>query len=227
MKDASYRLIFSFAGQVFGPSLNNVTSKAPGGTREVRNKVTRFHLGAGFLAALLVFTAGTAAGWVYPQVFAPLLWPSLENLLAAAEKTMDLNPQAEYLALSAFIFLKNLSVAALLVVFGHVVFALPAVFILAVNGVLVGFLARHLVEAGLPPAAFVAGIAPHGVIELPAIFLAAGLALAIAALRLKKRATPGVIERLGFLLRVVTPLLVAAAIVEVYITPQVISRFAP
>ncbi|MEW6458974.1 MAG: stage II sporulation protein M [Bacillota bacterium] len=189
--------------------------------------MARLHLGTGFLAAVIIFTAGTVAGWAFSQAIAPLLVPSLENLIATAEKTMGLNPEIGHLALSAFIFLKNLSVTAILVFVGHVACALPAMFILVVNGLLVGLLARYFVEAGLPPAAFVAGIAPHGVIELPALFLAAGLALAIAAQRLKGGVTPGFGRRLDFLLRVVTPLLAAAAVVEVYITPLVINRFAP
>lgn len=189
--------------------------------------MARLHLGTGFLVAVMIFAAGAVAGWVFSQAIAPLLLPSLENLVGSAEKTMGLNPEIRHLALTTFIFLKNLSVAAILVFVGYVVLALPTVFILVVNGTLVGLLARLFIEAGMSPTTFVAGIAPHGIIELPALFLAAGFALALTAQRLKGRGIPGPVRRLGFLLRAITPLLAVAAVVEVYITPLVITRFAP
>jgi stage II sporulation protein M len=185
------------------------------------------NLHRGFLAAATLFAFSIAAGWLFSQSLAPVLLPSLENLVETAERAKELNPEVRSLALAIFIFLKNLSVAAILVLIGHVVSALPTIFILSVNGALIGLIARLFIEAGFPPLAFVAGVAPHGIIELPAIFLAAGFALTLAAKRTKGAMIPGLVNRLGFLLRVIAPLLIMAAVLEVYLTPLVIAHFLP
>jgi|Deesub1362A_J573_1020465.scaffolds.fasta_scaffold00080_88 stage II sporulation protein M len=185
------------------------------------------NLRRGFLAATVIFVLSIAAGWAFAQEAEPLLRPGLENLLDAAEKSARINPEFRSLALTSFIFLKNLSVAAILVLVGHVVFALPTIFILGINGTLIGLLARVFIESGIPPLAFVAGIAPHGVIELPALLLAAGFAFALMARRIGGKPAPGVGNRFGFLLRVIAPPLLLAAVLEVYLTPLVLAQFLP
>lgn len=181
----------------------------------------------GFLAASLVFAASIIAGWIFAYEAEPLLRPSLENLASVADQTAAIGAEFRSLTMAAFVFLKNLSVTAILVLVGHVVLALPAVFILTINGALIGLLARLLTESGLSPLSFIAGIAPHGIIELPALLLAAGFAFAMAARRLKTRSVPGILGRLGFLLRVIAPLLLAAAVIEIYITPLVLNQSLP
>lgn len=188
---------------------------------------TRLNLGRGFLLATAFFALSIATGWLFSQEVEPFLRPGLENLVGAAEKSVGIDPELRSAALAGFVFLKNLSVAAILVLVGHVAFAVPTLFILAVNGAVIGLLARLFLDAGLPPLAFVAGVAPHGVIELPALLLTAGFAFALAGRRLKGKTVPGLSPRFGFLFRIVTPLLLLAAVLEVYVTPLVISRFFP
>jgi len=191
----------------------------------VKAMTNRPNLRRGFLAATLFFVLSIAAGWLFAQELDPVLRPGLENLLGAAERSTQVDSQYQSVALTAFIFLKNLSVAAILVLIGHVAFAAPTIFTLLVNGALIGLLARLFIEGGLDPLAFAAGIAPHGVVELPALLLAAGFAFALAAKRLRGKTVPGLGSRLGFLLRVIAPLLLMAAVLEVYLTPLVLARF--
>ncbi|MBE0467710.1 MAG: stage II sporulation protein M, partial [Candidatus Desulforudis sp.] len=173
-------------------------------------------LRSGFLVATVLFLAGIAAGWFFVQSTEPLLRPALENLIETAEKAAGTEGELRQVNLAGFIFLNNLLVAAILVMVGHVAFALPAVFVLAANGALLGLVAR---TAGIPLTAIAAGIAPHGVIELPTLLFAAGFALALAANQIKGREIPGIAQRLGFLFRVIDPLLLLAAVLEVYLTP--------
>lgn len=188
--------------------------------------MTPLNLRQGFLAATVLFTAAMAGGWLFSQAAAPLLLPALENMAAAVEQAGEINTELGQVTLAVFIFLKNLSVAAVVVLFGYVLFALPTVFVLLVNGALLGLLARlFITEAGHSPMAFVAGIAPHGVIELPAILLAAGFALALAARRFQNRSIPGLGQRFGFLFRVIAPLLFLAAIIEAFVTPVIMAPF--
>jgi len=80
------------------------------------------------------------------------------------------------------IFLHNLSVCAIMT-FGGIVFAVPPVFILLMNGIPLGIV---LSRSEKPLLVFVGSILPHGIFELPATFLAGalGILLGIDALKL-------------------------------------------
>ncbi len=183
------------------------------------------NLRSGFWIATGIFVFFIALGWFFPQAAKPLLQPGWESLAGTIEQTEQLDVQFQSIGLAVFIFLKNLSVAAIIVLIGHFLLATPTVFILAVNGGLVGLLARIFIESGLAPIAFLAGVAPHGIIELPTIWLAAGLALSAAHRRLQGKSIPGFIERAQFLILIIAPLLLVAAFIEVFITPLILTPF--
>lgn len=187
--------------------------------------MTKQQLLAGTVAATAVFTAAGVLGWVYAGQAAPLLMPSVEGLKNMAESTARFGPELRSPALVVLIFLKNLSVAAFLVLLGYIVLALPAFLVLIINGGLVGVIAHTVIAEGFPIAALLAGLVLHGVFELPAIFLAAGFAFAITAGRFARRGLPTWRTRLTFILRVIIPLLLIAAIIEVYLTPLALARF--
>lgn len=134
------------------------------------------------------------------------------------------------LAPAASIWWQNvraLLVGLLLGIFSFGILGLMPLFItLAV----VGYLFQILATNGLPAGLFIGGlILPHGVIEIPAAILATA-AVIYAGARL---ATPDTTETFGetwvrsiadwtkIMLGVVMPLLIVAAVIETWITPQI------
>jgi uncharacterized membrane protein SpoIIM required for sporulation len=84
---------------------------------------------------------------------------------------------------------------------------------------------------GLDPGIFFAAVIPHSLIEIPAIFLATAAALRLGAI-IARQATPGrsigeqwlaaAADTIKIGVGLVLPLLLLAALVEVYVTPQVV-----
>ncbi|MFB6280822.1 MAG: stage II sporulation protein M, partial [Haloferacaceae archaeon] len=107
--------------------------------------------------------------------------------------------------------------------YGGLAFGVPAAAALALNGALVG-----AVAGAVEPAVGIALVAPHGVIELPAIAVGGGLGLhlgrvGIGALR-GRRDADAVGAALGEALRVLVGLgvvLVVASAVETVVTPRI------
>lgn len=123
------------------------------------------------------------------------------------------------------IFLNNLQ-ASLLMVLGGITLGLLTAFALFTNGVLIGFVATPAVaETGLFGTLLL--LVPHGIFELPAVFIAAAIGFRVAVLlgnrlrghRDQLRPTPTEQHQLGVLAGVAIALLVVAAVVEVYVTP--------
>ena len=109
---------------------------------------------------------------------------------------------------------------------------LPGVSLLA-NGALLGMMGAWYQINGVSLGAFLAGILPHGVCELPALVLsiACGMYLCRNMCRLAVGSEDRIpmVELLSDLLRVlillVMPLTVAAAFLECYVTPVVMGLF--
>ena len=136
----------------------------------------------------------------------------------------------------------NISVFALLMnnwramifsaAYGFIPFLFLPLVSLLVNGALVGMLGGMYLAAGALPA-FLAGILPHGIFEIPALTLsiACGVCLCrnMCCLVTGSPKREPMVELLGDLLRVllllVMPLTVAAAFVECYVTPVVMGLF--
>lgn len=109
---------------------------------------------------------------------------------------------------------------------------LPALNIVS-NGFLLGILGAWYVTSQFSLAAYLAGLLPHGIFELPALVLscACGLRLCQRCTRLLTHHADyhTVLETLADVLRVmvlmVAPMLIAAAFIECYITPIIMSFF--
>ena len=117
--------------------------------------------------------------------------------------------------------------------YGFIPFLFLPVISLVVNGALLGIMASFYMANGMSMVLFLAGILPHGILELPALVLsiACGAYLCRNMCRLvasSPRRTP-MVELLGDLLRVlvllVAPMVVAAAFIECYITPVIMALF--
>jgi uncharacterized membrane protein SpoIIM required for sporulation len=97
-------------------------------------------------------------------------------------------------------------------------YGLFPVLVCLVNGLVLGAVAKEA-AAYVPPAAVFAGFAVHGIFELAAFFLVCGHA---ARLAWSKRKT-GAKEKFA-VFKYVLPMLLAAAALEVYVTPAVVEK---
>ncbi|MDD4126286.1 MAG: stage II sporulation protein M [Methanomicrobium sp.] len=127
--------------------------------------------------------------------------------------------------LAVKLFFNNLEASVLLFI-GGATFGLLTMFILMTNGIIIGFVVSYASEkTGFLP--ILASVIPHGIMEIPAFLIAAGLGLLLseslwAELRGNGDAASDA-KKLGrkFIL-IVIPLLAFAAITEAFITPQII-----
>lgn len=123
------------------------------------------------------------------------------------------------------LFINNLE-ASLLLFIGGATFGIVTLMILLTNGVIIGFVVEYAAKIQ-GSAAVVAGIVPHGIFEIPAFIIASGLGFLLAeSMWLEFKGMDDAAEYAGKLARVflmvVIPLLAAAAIIEAFITPQII-----
>ena len=127
-----------------------------------------------------------------------------------------------------FIFIKN-AVALLFSFAFSPIFCLVPILTLAVNGWLVALVSSMVIEE--KSLGFVlAGLLPHGIVELPAFFIgeAAALsfgAMAIVALFKKEKRNlllPSLKQNLKYL-SIALALLLPAAIIETYVTPLLVA----
>jgi len=132
------------------------------------------------------------------------------------------------------IFINN-SVGSFLSLFlGLIPFLFLPVLSILTNGTAMGIVSAVSAAQGIDPFKVFISIAPHGLLELPALFYAAGLGIYISREIIKHLFFPeSVKESFTSLLKqifttfitVVLPLLLIAALIESFITPVLISFF--
>ena len=169
--------------------------------------------------AIAIFGIGLVLGLVTPSSIASLI---SEEIVALEELGASLVPFSIFTLV--FIFIKN--VVALLVSFVlSPILCLAPILALTANGWLISFaLASVAQEKSL--GYVLAGLLPHGVLELPALIMAQAAALsfgtmAMLALIKKERRSlllPNLKQNLKYLV-IALALLLPAAIIETYVTP--------
>ena len=169
--------------------------------------------------AVCLFGIGMAFGLAMPVSIASLL---AEDLAALRELGIILGPFQ--ISTAIFIFLKNVSALLLSFIFSPILCLLP-ILALTVNGWLLSFISVSVVqEESL--GFLLAGLLPHGILELPALIMGEAAALsfgtlAIVALVSKRKRNlllPGLKRNLRYL-TIACILLLPAAIIETYVTP--------
>jgi len=153
-------------------------------------------------AVIVIFVAGILSAIVIPSLGERLLSLFLEYL-----KTFKYG-QKDFLGLLIAIFLQNALSAFFAIILGFF-FGLVPIFGAAVNGVAMGAVLN------LNPLNFFK-LLPHGIFELPAIFIAWGLGIWCAGGLFHAPTIGFRIKRsLNIYLSIIVPLLIIAAIVEV------------
>ena len=175
------------------------------------------------IIAILLFAIGIIVGLATPASITDLL---SEELAALEEFGEVLAPFT--FSMFIFIFIKN--AVALLVSFAlSPILCLVPILALFVNGYLVALVSTMVM--GERSLGFVlAGLLPHGIIELPALFIGEAAALsfgatAVVALLKKERRNlllPSLKKNLKYLW-IALALFLPAAIIETYITPLLVT----
>ncbi|MCL2549881.1 MAG: stage II sporulation protein M [Methanimicrococcus sp.] len=178
-----------------------------------------------------LFFAMTAAGYVAgsydPEIF-DFLFSSFDF------------PDGSSFETFLYIFFNNAGVLFMLIFFGFILSILPVLIIIS-NGFLIGVVSEATIrQLGLP--FLLTGLLPHGIIELPMILLGAGIGFRLGALfaRLLFNIIRGdsdacclmvyqfkkeFLNAAGLYFLFILPLLLVAAIIEVYVTGTLLSTF--
>jgi uncharacterized membrane protein SpoIIM required for sporulation/ABC-type transport system involved in multi-copper enzyme maturation permease subunit len=129
------------------------------------------------------------------------------------------------------VWLHNIRAIFLASILGIFSFGVLGMVVLMLPLVLIGYFMASLSSAGISPALFLtAFILPHGILEIPAMILAGGAILRLGArlaspaqgLGIGEAMLRGVADWCKVMLGLVVPMLLGAAILEVFVTPRVV-----
>ncbi|QFU81591.1 stage II sporulation protein M [Natronorubrum aibiense] len=155
-------------------------------------------------------------------------WTAAEPLVGTVETSISARLEGHIAPAAALEFFGNNWLVALTTALSGVVLAIPAIVSLLFNGVFMGVYARTEVA----PMELLAFVVPHGIFEIPAIFIATvlGVHLGLAGWRTARgRATRAsladALERAFWVLVGVGILLAVAAVIEGFVSPYYFRLF--
>jgi stage II sporulation protein M len=162
---------------------------------------------------------GYAIANKYPDKTEEILYKSLKDVIEPAKDYSSLQ-------LLSFIFFKNLLVALIAVLSG-IIFGFVPILIVFVNGLILGVVSYiFIVQFNI--AVLLAGLLPHGIIEIPAIILSTASGLMIwrsfyrYVLYDENKLKDDFISAIKFFLLAITPMLIIAALIEAFVTPRIL-----
>jgi stage II sporulation protein M len=174
----------------------------------------------GIVVALFVLSA--ALGYVIPGMYPEVVDALLSGLQDKADQLTGQQP----LLMMLGIFWNNAFASLLALIFGLAAGLFPLFFVMS-NGIAIGIVLEMIVAkmgASVGILVFVAGILPHGIIELPAVLISASIGLKLgyhALLSLIKRqdmVTGELMSGLRIFVFWIVPMLFVAAFIETFIT---------
>ena len=185
----------------------------------------------------LIITAVSFFAVIIITFIAGYLKPELASNLVEffAKQVEDLGLQeADVPASALIIFINNARATFIAIIYGLVPFVRLPVMLLGVNAAVIGLFGAYYLNNNFSMLEYLAGILPHGIFEIPAIIIALACGMYLCRcitenIRSKDKKKGVVGNTLKLTLRVfvfhVIPLLIAAAFVEAYITPIILSHF--
>lgn len=185
-----------------------------------------------FLTALIIFIFGAFMGIQFYHNYPKEALNVIENALKTLQGLTHGHPIIQILV----IFLNNTLKGIGALILGFLI-CFPPFLMLFGNGFIVGLLLMYWdIKLGLNPGHFFLLLAPHGVLELPAIFIATGIGIKFGVIPFKKlwrinkqdESYPDYREffkELPRYLLLIVGMLFVAAIIEVTVTPFIISLF--
>lgn len=178
------------------------------------------------IAFVVLTAAGFAFGLLRSDLSGKIIGYYTEQI---AQSGLDTESNA---AMFRLIFQNNLSAAFLSICMGFVPLFYLSAFPLGLNAVILGAFAAYCQVNGPGLVPFLAGTLPHAPFELAGLTVAcaAGLYLCRALTdKLRRRESPPMKDTLKECMHCyalcVLPLLLAAAVIEAYLTPLILNRF--
>lgn len=175
--------------------------------------------------ALGLFALGWVLGALFTEQIHKLVQPSLEQLREITQKAQDKGGAYT----SGLIFTNNLRATATMLVLG-ILACVPTMISLVMNGMMIGVMLSQVGGNFWGLVAF--GILPHGIFELPAIFIASAFGIKLGRVLLVPLAEKTRWQSFKFVWREVLSvswfvllLLVVAASVEGLVTPVLLHTF--
>lgn len=232
-EDASNRQLATYLNQLLGRSHNLIylghKAKVSGIVRFYRDvypQVFRETLRQTLLVVAIFFFTGIVA-WVITakdpafayRLLGPRMMETIEQRKMWTESIVTVKPLA-----SSGIMTNNLSVAFSTFAMG-ITGGIGTIWMIVINGLLIGVIGAATWKAGMAVQLW-SFVAPHGVLELPAIFIAGGAGLEIARGMLFPRMLPRRVSlvkaggRAAKLLLGTIPLLVVAGLIEGFFSPS-------
>jgi uncharacterized membrane protein SpoIIM required for sporulation len=185
-------------------------------------RATLPYTGAAFALFAAGLLAGAAMAWADPAFMRLLLPPAMLDTIERGQMWTHSIVGIKPIASSA-IMTNNLSVSFAAFA-GGMLGGLGTAYMMLFNGLLIGVLAAACQRAGMSLALW-SFVAPHGSLELPAIFIAGGAGLLLA----KGILVPGFLSRRESLVDAaavavrlvlgIVPLLVVAGLIEAFVSP--------
>jgi len=181
---------------------------------------------------MLAFGGALVLGLILTQIYS--IPPEFSSELSNANIAANMMSLREYSSqLPVVIFMQNVRVIALLAILGIFTLGVTDVLIFMLPGILIGYLGGQLLIAGQDPITFLlATVGPHGILEFPALLIASAAALRWHASILSPPPDRTVGENWlmaaadfgRLLVGVVIPLFILGALVEAFITPEIVLR---
>lgn len=179
------------------------------------------------------------------MVFGFLLGGPIQQFLLEQIKQLgqvkEMIDQSDNPALTTFLFIFfNNTLKAIMTIYSGLLLGIFPLFFIIFNGMLVGFVLQLVETEGQNAAAvFMTAIVPHGILEIPAILFVAALGLKLGFLvwRLflglfwsaeKQAAKEGLsfyFKSSGTVIGVISVVLLAAALIETFVTVRIIDLF--
>ncbi len=171
----------------------------------------------------MIFLIGIILGAIMSSTLQPLLQEQIEFIQEIGEK---IEGHGNVLYGPWYIFWNNLQAAIMLAVTG-VAFAIAPIVGLMVNGLLIGMLLAMTGQGIMATLLLIiTGIMPHGIFEIPAILISAGMGIKLGMVLWKPlpemtrlESIKTVYIEIYHVMTLIIALLVAAALVEGLITP--------
>jgi stage II sporulation protein M len=184
--------------------------------------MSEWKLGQGLQVTLAIFVVSLVMG-VVVTVLDPSVGENFLSLFKDAIVGAILGEPAPLLFV--WLFLNNLQ-ACLLLFLGGATFGVLSLFILSMNGLIIGSIIE-LIREQQGPVFVLAAILPHGIFEIPSFILSGALGVLLAKSLYDEwtgtgdAAVAAAHYGLKFVMYVL-PLVLLAAFVEAFITPQII-----
>lgn len=150
-----------------------------------------------------------------------------------AQQLADLGLQESDGSISAILlFLSNVRAMIVSICYGFIPFVRLPALSLGINSVILGLFGAYYIHNGLSLLAYLCGILPHGIFEIPALILSLSCGLYLCrcvtdSVRNKVKGTINMaVKQIARVLAFhVIPLLFVAALAEAYITPRILNLF--